>query len=178
MARATSSLPVPLSPGDQHDDVLAGHAADGLVDLAHGRAAADDGVAVVIPGQRLGDDGRLAHQPGQLQGLADHAAELLRIERLEQVVVGPLLHRLDGRVGRGRGGDEDDGDAGIDLADALVDLQPRQIGQAHVEQDHVRRFGVQSLQPVAPLRATSDLDPERAEAHGSPGPGSGQGRRR
>ena len=51
-------------------------------------------------GGRLGDDGRLAHPPGHLERLADHAPQLLQVERLEQVVEGPLLHRLDGRVGR------------------------------------------------------------------------------
>ena len=41
-------------------------------------------------------------------------AQLVQVERLEQVVVGPLLHRLDGRVGRLGHGDEDDRDARID----------------------------------------------------------------
>jgi hypothetical protein len=43
MARATSSLPVPLSPVDQHRYVLRGDPTNGLVHLAHGRAGADDG---------------------------------------------------------------------------------------------------------------------------------------
>ena len=49
---------------------------------------------------RLGDHGRLAHPPGHFQRLADHALQLVQVERLEQVVVGALLHRLDGRVRR------------------------------------------------------------------------------
>src|SRR5437764_179844 len=44
--------------------------------------------------------GRLAHQAGDLQRLADHALELVRVERLEQVVEGALPHGLDGGVRR------------------------------------------------------------------------------
>ena len=61
--------------GDQHRDVLGGDAADGLVDLLHGRAAADDGFARLgrRPAASAINHGRLAHQPGDLQRLADHA---------------------------------------------------------------------------------------------------------
>ena len=65
-------------------------------------------------GASLGDHGRLAHPPGYVQRLADHAPELVQVERLEQVVVGALLHRLDGRVRRLGHGDEDDRDARVD----------------------------------------------------------------
>ena len=46
------------------------------------------GVSATTAGSRLSRD--------ELQRLADHAAQVLGVERLEQVVVGPLLHRLDG----------------------------------------------------------------------------------
>ena len=90
-------------------------------------------------GAVLGDDGRLAHPPGHLQRLADHPPQLVQVERLEQVVVGPLLHRLDGRVRRLGHGDEDDRDARVEAADLLVDLQPGLVGESEVEQDHIRR---------------------------------------
>src|SRR5262249_53124154 len=114
----------------------------------HGRAAGDDGVAVVLRGGRFRDHGRLAHQAGELQGLDDHAAQPGQVEGLEEVVVGTLLHRLDGGVG-GRGpGDEDDGDAAVDLADALVRLRPREVWEGHVEQDDVGRLGRDLAEPL------------------------------
>ena len=60
--------------GDQHRDVLGGDAADGLVDLAHGRGSGPGSrrSASVL---RLGPSRRptagLVHPPGHLQGLAD-----------------------------------------------------------------------------------------------------------
>ena len=102
-------------------------------------------------------------QAGQLERLADHPAELLRVERLEQVIVGPLLHGLDGRVGGGGGGDEDHRDAGVDPADVLVDFQPGEVGQAHVEQDHLGGALANRASPSAPLRATSISTPRGPE---------------
>ena len=125
--------------GDQDGDVLGGDPADRLEDLEHGGAAADDRVAAFLLGGRLGDDGGLAAQPRELQRLADDSSQVLGVERLDQVVVRPLLHRLDGMLrSRGRR-DEHDRDAGVDLPDALVDLQPREVGEPEVEQDDVRR---------------------------------------
>ena len=102
----------------------------------------------------------------------------MQVERLEQVVEGALLHRLDGRVGVVGRGDEDDGDAGVDLADPPVDLQPREVGQAEVEQDHVRR----------PRRRPAGRRPRRCgprrprgpprRRRGGPASGSGSGCRR
>ena len=94
------------------------------------------------------DDGRLAHQPGDLQCLADHSAQLLQVERLEQVVVGPLPHRLDGRIGRPGQGDEDDRDAGVDGADLFQDLQAGLVGQAQVEENDVGRRGRDALEAL------------------------------
>ena len=143
-------------PGDQDDDVLGGDAADGLVDLHHARAAPDDGVAAVLGGGCLGDHRRSSHQPPEFQGLDDNAAQPSEVERFEEVVVGALLHRLDGGVG-GRGpGDEDDGDAAVDLTDPLVSIQPRQVGEVHVEQDDVGRLGRDLAEPF--LGRVSDLD--------------------
>src|SRR4026207_1605726 len=135
MARATSSLPVPLSPvistgtsragtppvalppprvpragprarrppplvpvaapaGDQRGHVLGSHAADGFVHLAHGRAGADDGPFRFPVRRAVCDGGRLAPPPGHFECLANHSAQLIEVERLEQVVVGSVLHGL------------------------------------------------------------------------------------
>jgi hypothetical protein len=123
----------------QHRHVLVRDPADRLVDLAHCRAAAKDGVAAIVLGERLCDRGRRTHQAGQLQRLADDAPQLLRVERLEQVVVGPLLHRRDCRIRRGDTGDEDDGDPRVNGTNTPIKLQPGAIGQTHVQEDDVRQ---------------------------------------
>ena len=81
---------MPLSPVMSTITVLVGHAADGLVHFAHRRATADDRVADVVVRNRFADDGRHAHQPAQFERLADDAGELVQVDRLEQVVEGPL----------------------------------------------------------------------------------------
>jgi hypothetical protein len=142
---------------DQHGYVLGGDAADGLVHLAHRRAAPHDGFALdVVVRRRLRDDGRLAHQAGDLQGLADHPVQLLHVERLEQVIVSPLPHRLDGGVRRPRQGDKHDRDAGVKGADLVQDLQARLVRQAQVEENYIRGRGRDALEALAPR--VGDLD--------------------
>ena len=90
---------------DQHGHVLGGDAADGLVDLLHGRRAADDRV-----GARRGDLGSVGSPKTagvacirrSSNGLANDLLELVQIDRLEQVLERAALHRLDGGVGRCR----------------------------------------------------------------------------
>jgi hypothetical protein len=74
--------------------------------------------------------------------------QLVQVQGLEQVVVGPLLHRLDGRVGTLGHGDEDHRDARVDLPNLLVDLQAGLVGQAQVEEDDVGRLGTHPLEPL------------------------------
>jgi hypothetical protein len=97
---------------------------------------------------RLGDDGGLAAQPRQLQRLPDHSAQVLVVERRDHIVVGPLLHRLDGVMRRGGLREEHDRDAGVDLPDASVDVEPREVGEAKVEQDHIRRPLADATDPL------------------------------
>jgi hypothetical protein len=143
--------------GDEYRHVLGGDAADRLVDLAHGKAGADDGPVHVGVRGGLGHHGRLPHLPGHLQRLADHAAELVRVERLAQVVGGALLHRLDGRVRRLRNGHEDDRDPGVDGPDLLVNCQPGLVGQVQVEENDIRGSGPDPLEPFG--TGGSHLDP-------------------
>ena len=108
-------------------------------------------------GGDLRDDGGLAHPPGHVQRLVDYPPQLVQAERLEQVVVGAVLHRLDGGVGALGHRDEDDRDARVDAADLLVDLQAGLVGQAKIEQNHVGRIGADALQPRGPR--AGNLDP-------------------
>jgi hypothetical protein len=69
---------------------------DELEDRMHlgvGRDDVAEGVALAQPVAKLAG---LLNEPRLLDGPVDDGAERLRIERLEQVVLGPLLHRVDG----------------------------------------------------------------------------------
>src|SRR5262249_7043074 len=57
---------------------------------------------------------------------------------LEQVIVSPLPHRFDGRIGRPDHGDQYDRDAGVDVAELPQDVQAGLVGQAQVEENDVR----------------------------------------
>jgi hypothetical protein len=98
---------------DQHRDVLPGDAPDRLVDLAHGRAGAEDRTVDVGVGRRPRDHRRRAHDARHVQGFSRHPSQLIEVERFEQVVERSPLHRLDGVVGRFGHGHEDDRDARI-----------------------------------------------------------------
>jgi hypothetical protein len=81
----------------------------------------------------------------------------VRVERLEEVVIGALPHRLDGRVRPLGHGHEDDRDAPVDPADLPVDVQAGLVGQAQVEENNPRRQGTDPLQPFG--GGASHFDP-------------------
>jgi serine/threonine protein kinase len=96
----------PTPPGERADGIPGPLSAIVLKLLAK---TAEERDPAALGGGRLRDHSRLTGQAGQPHCQAGDAAELLEVERLEQVVEGALLHRLEGGgVGRG---DEDDGDA-------------------------------------------------------------------
>ena len=72
-----------------------------------------------------------------LRALSDDLLELRHVERLEQVIVGAQLHRLDGRLRRAVGGHQDDQQLRVDLADAPQRFQARDAAHADVHDDQV-----------------------------------------
>ena len=95
-ARATSSLPVPLSPGDQDGGLGAGDFADQLAQLLHGLALAQQLVAgivllgvveVVVDLEELVEILRLLERDMQLVGR----------KGLEHVIKSAVAHAVDGR---------------------------------------------------------------------------------
>ena len=95
-------------------------------------------VAGVRGGLHVRDRGRGAHQPTRLHRPVDQGPQVGQFERLEQVLVSPLLHRLNGQVGGPVAGDQDDRDAGVDPPEAEERFQPGGVRQADVEDDDIR----------------------------------------
>src|SRR5690606_939720 len=80
--------------GDQHGGVGAGDLADGGAQLLHGGRAADQVAAAQVVAQL----GVLPAQLVLLEGAARHHAQLVRPERLGEVVAGAELHAAHGGV--------------------------------------------------------------------------------
>ena len=66
-----------------------------------------------------------------------HGEELVGRERFVQVVPGPHLHRLHGRLHRGEGGDQDDDGVGVGLLGRPQDFEAAQVGHPEVDHDDV-----------------------------------------
>ena len=98
---------MPLSPLDQHRDLRHCDAADGLEDLLHGRAAAEQTPELLLRGDLRAKPHHLALQLAAREELAHLDTERLHLEGLGQVVGGAQLHGLD-RGGDGAGAAEHD----------------------------------------------------------------------
>ena len=137
MARATSSLPVPLSPVMSTVERVGATLRTSSKTCCMAATAADDVaglmVAVQFAPQPLVFQVQLAigQQPPHLAG------HLVEQDRLHQVVVGAALERLDGVLDRGVGGDEQHEGLGADLQQSFQHLQTVDARQLHVAQDHV-----------------------------------------
>jgi hypothetical protein len=112
MARATSSLPVPLS----------GHLRDERVELVHRRMPADDFVEIVRPRQLGAKHFDLPLERAPFERPARQREELVLLERLGQIVEGAELHGRDRGPHRLHGGDQDYLDTFVDGFDALKHL--------------------------------------------------------
>ena len=135
MARATNSLPVPLSPVIKAVASEAGELADELEDALHRFAATDDADVVILGfEQRLVRDD-LLHVARGFERAENNLLELGDVERFEEIIVSAELHRFDGRLGRAVSGHHDDRQLGIDLADAAECFQAGDPAHANVH-DH------------------------------------------
>ena len=145
-------------PQDQHVHVLRGHAADLLADGLHGRAAADQPVGLVLGTVAVFKDHGYVHQPADGERLAHYLLKLAGIQRLDQIIVGPQFHGLDGGVGRAVPRDEDNEAPGIEPAKVMEDLQARAVAKANVQQDYIGRLFGSQLQTLGGSFGTENLD--------------------
>ena len=177
---------MPLSPTIRTGGVGRGGEADRLEDLAHRGALADQlGLGVgrfvgclvrlfVGPGpQRLDLEGQGTLPQRPLEGQQD----LVEVERLGQVVVGPAAHRLD-RGGRAaEGGDDDHRQVGERRPELGEHLQAVAAGHLEVEEHGVGLRRVRSGPGPRRRRPPRGRGSPRIEAAGR-GCGGSCGRRR
>jgi hypothetical protein len=135
MALATSSLPVPLSPDHEDGGARGRRLRDQVEDLLHARALAHDLGEAGLVLEGAPQVAVLVLEPPLLQPVAQDVQHLFVLEGLGDVVEGPALHGLDGRLHGGEGGDHQDDQLGIDLLDLLEHVEA-----AHLREHDVRRW--------------------------------------
>ena len=171
IARATSSLPVPLSPSTRivERDGPARRTSSKTLRIASDLPTMRP--EAVALRELLAQAPVLLGQPARLGALAQREEHFLVLERLRDVVERALAHRLDGALDRGvRRHDHDDG-VGIAAQDLAQHLEARAVGQHQVEQDDVVGLGLEERDGLGGGRRGRDLValPRRAGSRGRRG---------
>jgi hypothetical protein len=132
IARASSPLPVPLSPVMQHRGPRARDLPRDLIDLLHRRAGAEQALQAAavalaqLPAQVLG----LGPQRAALHRPLDRQHQLVDVDRLHQIVVGAGAHRRDRGGDLAERGGDDDRQAAVLLAQRVSSSMPSICGIA------------------------------------------------
>ena len=177
IARATSSLPVPLSPV-MSTVVLKSAILEMVRKMSSiSRALGEDRLELVLLLDLLLERAVLAAQRLALLGLAQREDDLVRLERLAHVVVGARLHRLDGEVDVAVGAHHDDRRRVLLGLERAEQIEPAHARHAHVGEDDV---GVERVERArAPPRRRRPPRPRsRASSAGCAGRGGCSLRRR
>ena len=165
MARATSSLPVPLSPRTWTQASLGRDQGDPFEDFLHGRAGADD-----QPGRVFLCGRRTVVSAGRALFFSafDRALGHGQVERFGQVVEGPVSHGGDGGGEFAVGGHHDDRHARRGFLEMLHGRQAVHARQADIEHDHVRPRLAAAARPCSAETAVAAVWPSCSASFARP----------
>ncbi len=129
-----SSLPVPVSPAHQHRHVLVRQPHRRVHRPLQRRALADDAhpqrfLQAVLAGAQA--------QVARFERPLDAVADLVVVERFAEVVVGPALHRRHGGLLGPVGGQQQEGQGGVDGQHLVQQLQAAHARHGQVAHHHV-----------------------------------------
>ncbi len=99
----------------------------------------------------------LGAQRAVLAGAFDQHRQLVRVEGLDQVVVGPGLHGAHGRVDRGVGGHDHDRQVRVGGLQASLQVEPVHAGHLDVEEGDVVGAAGRQVQRLAGVLGHVDL---------------------
>ncbi len=102
-------------------------------------------------------------EAAQLQCPLHDFVQLMKIERLEEVLEGTAFHGFDGGLRGGKGGDEDYGQSRVDLADTVERFQSGHVPQANVEEHDVRPVAFDQFEALRRTLGCQDGHAFRAE---------------
>ena len=155
MARATSSLPVPLSP-------VINTGTSWLVTrpiaLYTSRVRDNCPRSCLRRWDQTWNRRQWpAHAANYIQSTLDSTTQLMQVERLEQVIKGTLLHRLNGRIGPFGHRDKNHRNTSIDAADLLVNVNARLVGKTQVRRITSGTWPLIDSSPAEPGLSKSDM---------------------
>ena len=159
MARATSSLPVPLSPVIS---TLLGAGAHRAICSCTRRRESLAAHEPILARERRPAAGRPrgGRGPGMAPKQALHAEpEIVQHERLLQVVAGPLAQGLDGHLHRRVARHQDDRGSRVQHAGPLEDLEPADARHDDVGHDHVELLRFDPAQRLRAAPGRGDVVP-------------------
>ena len=160
MALATSSLPVPLSPVMSTVELVGATERTMVEDRRHGGGDAHDAVQAVRVSELGLEEEVLLLELLALEGVAHDDLQLVHVEGLDQVVVGPELQGGHRGLRGAEGGHDDDDRLGGGRLDVAQDLDAVAVGQLDVGDDHVHRaLGDRRRRPAARLSAATTSKP-------------------
>ncbi len=132
----------PPSPSSSHvetrspSNLVERRVADGREHLVE-REARGDGLAHLVERERLAQPQVLRREPLLLEPALDDVDDLFDLERLEDVVVGAALHRVDRRLDRAEAGHDDGERVRRRVADGLEQLDAAHARHLEVADDEV-----------------------------------------
>ena len=150
--RASSSLPVPLSPRISTVASSPATLRTRSSDLAHRAARAGHERPLALVGHLGAQRHHLPVQVRALGGVAHERQHGVVLEVLGDVVVGAELHRPDGGLDLVDGRDHDDLDQALRLLDLPQHLEAADARHPDVEQHHVHVLAVEDGQPALARR--------------------------
>ena len=117
---------------------MRGDAAGQLEEMAHGRALGDDVILDLPRAERRAQRLHLAAEPFALLDLAQRQQDLVRAERLVEIVVGAFTHRRDRGVLGAVGAHHQQNRLATGGAVGTEELQAVHARHAHVGEDDIR----------------------------------------
>ena len=122
-----------------------------IVEDEHLRALTDDVPELVTILHDLFQEEIFLLEVLLFQSILDDDFDLLHLEGLRDVIVGPFLHGLDGGVSGGIGGDHDDDRFGGGSLDLLQHRDAVHLWHPDVEEDQIEDIFVDELQDLVPV---------------------------
>ena len=149
---------------DEHRRRRVGDPREQIVHTLHRGAAADQLAEVARILERAPERRHLGAQPSMLDRAVERDHQDVGLDRLRDEIVRTGANRADGMLDGPECRDDDDGNLGTALDDALAQLEPIHALHAQVRHDDVHVVVAQGVEGVLPPRAPDHLEAAFSES--------------